>query len=1123
MESRDAAFAIVPDPASSSVYKGGRPRQFSGKSIQSSIMATPSRRIVSPPPNTQGLSCRTFRPPILDGSLQYGEFFDWHEKYSPSHRLFVYIDGESHLQTITWSMAARAIRAAAQLSRNYVQWNHQTGKAPVVAILAASDSIPYATMVMGIIRASFVAFPISVRNSPAAVAHLLNKVGVAHILVGREQSSQDLVQDAIAILKTQNTGAIEPCFSPIPVYEDIYSPSFGPPNADELPYVFYGPDAPILISHSSGSTAFPKPIVFSNSRMIEFSASPYYGERDLTDLLLSIHPLPMFHAMGLMNLVWTSACGYACAAFAPQSPPPVPTPELVARAAQAADCDVIVTVPAFLETWSRNMDYVRWLSTADFVLFGGGPLNKEVGSYLISQGVPLINGYGLTEVGIVSLFMPAKPHNEWEYIQLHTSLTIHMEPQGDNTFELVVVINEKDHPCLINTKVNGVDAYATSDRISPHPTLPGYWKITNPGPLESTMMQDEHVSGCVMFGRGRFQAGILIEPKPEYVFDPTDEVKLAEYRNLIWPTVEKMNTYAPQHSRLFKEMIIIASPAKPFEYTPKSTIRRAAVIAKYDDEINVAYDRVEESSQSSIPAPIQWESENVLPFVRAIVNKVMKHDVMDEDDLFHHGCDSLQATWIRNTLLRVLRDTTKVNTRKIVGNFVYEHPTIAALVRFIVSTAHGTAQSVTDDVTTRVDAMHAMVVKYTRDFPKHQGSTMIQGGEVVLLTGSTGSIGCYVLAQLLSDPKVSRVYAINRASRDHVPLRRRQRCAFIDRGLPDLITSEKLTLVEGNLEEDKFDVPADLYEEMCSSVTHIVHNAWRVDFNVALTSFESNVRGVRRLIDFALSTPFAKPPQVLFTSSVGVFQNARKGDDLSEAPIKADYAVGTGYAESKWVSERILYEAAARTPVDTMVVRVGQVTGGLDGAWNLQEWFPSMVQSASRLGCFPDDDRDVAWIPLEVVAAAVADLRRASCPTRTVHLVHPRPVSWNTIAVVIGTRFGIPLVPYARWLARLERITQATHEESSGEQATSRSLRVLQLLPMFKAIGASLQSGTMALGFHDIPASRALEASPTLADPELRQLGEEDVQRWLAYWQRAGLFGPSDRQLDGPSRDTRPN
>jgi hypothetical protein len=37
-----------------------------------------------------------------------------------------------------------------------------------------------------------------------------------------------------------------------------------------------------------------------------------------------------------------------------------------------------------------------------------------------------------------------------------------------------------------------------------------------------------------MFGRGRFQNGVLIDPKPQFAFDPKDETKLEAFRQLIW-------------------------------------------------------------------------------------------------------------------------------------------------------------------------------------------------------------------------------------------------------------------------------------------------------------------------------------------------------------------------------------------------------------------------------------------------------------------------------------------------------------------------------------------------------------------------------------------------------------
>ena len=42
------------------------------------------------------------------------------------------------------------------------------------------------------------------------------------------------------------------------------------------------------------------------------------------------------------------------------------------------------------------------------------------------------------------------------------------------------------------------------------------------------------IKGVMMFGRGKEQAGILIELHDEYAFDPSDENALVEFRNDIW-------------------------------------------------------------------------------------------------------------------------------------------------------------------------------------------------------------------------------------------------------------------------------------------------------------------------------------------------------------------------------------------------------------------------------------------------------------------------------------------------------------------------------------------------------------------------------------------------------------
>ncbi len=51
---------------------------------------------------------------------------------------------------------------------------------------------------------------------------------------------------------------------------------------------------------------------------------------------------------------------------------------------------------------------------------------------------------------------------------------------------------------------------------------------------ESMLNQDPHISAAVMSGRGQFQAGVLVEPKPQFALDPADETKLTNFWSLIW-------------------------------------------------------------------------------------------------------------------------------------------------------------------------------------------------------------------------------------------------------------------------------------------------------------------------------------------------------------------------------------------------------------------------------------------------------------------------------------------------------------------------------------------------------------------------------------------------------------
>ena len=74
---------------------------------------------------------------------------------------------------------------------------------------------------------------------------------------------------------------------------------------------------------------------------------------------------------------------------------------------------------------------------------------------------------------------------------------------------------------------------------------------------------------------------------------------------------------------------------------------------------------------------------------------------------------------------------------------------------------------------------------------------------------------------------------------------------------------------------------------------------------------------------------------------------------IPEAPLDPSSPIGSGYAESKWVAEQILYNATKTAGVPTVVVRLGQISGDKTGHWNEREWFPALVKSAGLASCLP--------------------------------------------------------------------------------------------------------------------------------------------------------------------------
>ena len=217
----------------------------------------------------------------------------------------------------------------------------------------------------------------------------------------------------------------------------------------------------------------------------------------------------------------------------------------------------------------------------------------------------------------------------------------------------------------------------------------------------------------------------------------------------------------------------------------------------------------------------------------------------------------------------------------------------------------------------------------------------------VALTGSTGTLGTNLLQALLEDDRVNRIYCLDRSAE----AQDRHRKSFAGRSISHLLDDARVVFYKATFGPAKFGLKDAAFKKMTAEVEVIIHNAWKVNFNHQLESFEpEHIRSVRNLVDWSRNSD--RHPRILFVSSLSSVSqwSLHHTGPVPETPIH-DYEVAQalGYGESKHVAERILQEAAMRSGVPVGLLRVGQIAGSTKASgtlWDKAEYLPALIQSS---------------------------------------------------------------------------------------------------------------------------------------------------------------------------------
>jgi FlaA1/EpsC-like NDP-sugar epimerase len=188
-------------------------------------------------------------------------------------------------------------------------------------------------------------------------------------------------------------------------------------------------------------------------------------------------------------------------------------------------------------------------------------------------------------------------------------------------------------------------------------------------------------------------------------------------------------------------------------------------------------------------------------------------------------CKSLSATFLRNQIISALRasDLAVAGTdlsKTIPPNLVFSYSSLSSLASHIaqltsISSNGGSSDPLASFAERSIQKIEHLISRFSQGLSagaRQTGELILPS--VVLLTGTTGSLGSFLLASLLEDERISRVYAYNRPGKKSS--KERQIDSFVDRDLPlKLLDSDKLVFLEGVSANDKLDLEPSQYEEVC--------------------------------------------------------------------------------------------------------------------------------------------------------------------------------------------------------------------------------------------------------------------------------------------------------------------
>ncbi|CAH0027306.1 unnamed protein product [Clonostachys rhizophaga] len=485
--------------------------------------------------------------------------------------------------------------------------------------------------------------------------------------------------------------------------------------------------------------------------------------------------------------------------------------------------------------------------------------------------------------------------------------------------------------------------------------------------------------------------------------------------------------------------------------------------------------------------------------VRNAVLSVTGWDLLDDDDaFFDKGLDSRQALQITRALRQGLgRPTLSLS-------IVYKNPTVKQLSEALAVAR----QAKSEGNAHLISSLQSTFTSRVKSIPvPTDGKKAVQNPIGVVLTGSTGYLGAYVLKSLLDREDIGHIFCLNRGEDGG-------KVAQVRKTGDATQLEGRVTFLKVDLASPKLGLNDDVYQNLTRRVSVIIHMAWPVNFIFELQAFRPHLEGVVNLCSLAAALSH-QPAKIVFASSIAAVISG-KGKNAPESIIDTPPTTNQGYGQSKYISEHILDAAAKHLGISAIVVRVGQIAGPArqKGLWNPTEWFPSLIGSSLHLGSLPDNLGalgKIDWIPSDIFGDVIVDLttgaseENSGSGAQVFNLRNPKVTPWAGLAPTVLQASselqgkGLELVSPALWLEELRKSLADLNADGDANKLTAATAKNpgLRLFDFYtrNLWADGIESNLMQVG-RATDLSPALQSLPAVHSTWMRKWMEEWMEEW---------------------------